>query len=115
MASAAAPVAPACARRSRSGGLQSVARGSCSLSPAGPAARLHPDSVGLAAYNDLGGGLPAAATQGREGSVAGRQAKKANGNEPLGFEQKLWAAADKMRGHMDPAEHKHVVLGLIFL
>ena len=47
--------------------------------------------------------------------MAGRQAKKANGNEPLGFEQKLWAAADKMRGHMDPAEHKHVVLGLIFL
>lgn len=33
----------------------------------------------------------------------------------LGFEKKLWAAADKMRGHMDPAEYKHVVLGLIFL
>ena len=33
----------------------------------------------------------------------------------LGFELKLWAAADKMRGHMDPAEYKHVVLGLIFL
>src|ERR1700690_1618402 len=33
----------------------------------------------------------------------------------LGFEEKLWAAADKMRGHMDPAEYKHVVLGLIFL
>ncbi|HOD01648.1 MAG TPA: class I SAM-dependent DNA methyltransferase [bacterium] len=33
----------------------------------------------------------------------------------LGFEQKLWAAADKLRGHMDPAEYKHVVLGLIFL
>ena len=33
----------------------------------------------------------------------------------LGFEQKLWAAADKMRGHMDPAEYKHVALGLIFL
>ena len=33
----------------------------------------------------------------------------------VGFEQKLWAAADKMRGHMDPAEYKHVALGLIFL
>ena len=33
----------------------------------------------------------------------------------VGFEEKLWAAADKMRGHMDPAEYKHVALGLIFL
>jgi type I restriction enzyme M protein len=33
----------------------------------------------------------------------------------LGFEEKLWAAADRMRGHMDPAEYKHVALGLIFL
>jgi type I restriction enzyme M protein len=33
----------------------------------------------------------------------------------LGIEEKLWAAADKMCGHMDPAEYKHVVLGLIFL
>ncbi len=39
----------------------------------------------------------------------------ANGKQPLGFEQQLWAAADKMRGHMDPAEYKHVALGLIFL
>lgn len=33
----------------------------------------------------------------------------------LGFEQTLWAAADKLRGHVDPGEYKHVVLGLIFL
>src|SRR4030043_1133575 len=33
----------------------------------------------------------------------------------LGFEEKLWAAADKMRNNMDPSEYKHVVLGLIFL
>ena len=39
-----------------------------------------------------------------------------NGNgATLGFEQTLWQAADKMRGHMDPSEYKHVVLGLIFL
>ena len=33
----------------------------------------------------------------------------------LGFESELWAAADKMRGHMDASEYKHVCLGLIFL
>ena len=33
----------------------------------------------------------------------------------LGFENQLWAAADKMRGHMDASEYKHVALGLIFL
>lgn len=33
----------------------------------------------------------------------------------LGFEEKLWKAADKMRSNMDAAEYKHVVLGLIFL
>jgi type I restriction enzyme M protein len=40
--------------------------------------------------------------------------KKANGSA-LGFEATLWAAADKLRGNMDAAEYKHVVLGLIFL
>ena len=33
----------------------------------------------------------------------------------LGFEEKLWAAADKLRGHMDASDYKHVVLGLVFL
>ena len=33
----------------------------------------------------------------------------------LGFEQKLWQAADKMRNNMDAAEYKRVVLGMIFL
>ena len=33
----------------------------------------------------------------------------------LGFEAKLWAAADALRNNMDAAEYKHVVLGLIFL
>ena len=33
----------------------------------------------------------------------------------LGFEQKLWSSADKLRSNMDAAEYKHVVLGLIFL
>jgi type I restriction enzyme M protein len=38
-----------------------------------------------------------------------------NSSVNLGFEQTLWATADKLRGHMDAAEYKHVVLGLIFL
>ncbi|MEM7496017.1 MAG: class I SAM-dependent DNA methyltransferase [Myxococcota bacterium] len=48
--------------------------------------------------------------------AASRHAKtpRASGAS-LGFEAQLWAAADKMRGHMDAAEYKHVVLGLIFL
>jgi type I restriction-modification system DNA methylase subunit len=33
----------------------------------------------------------------------------------LGFEAKLWLAADKLRNNRDAAEYKHVVLGLIFL
>lgn len=33
----------------------------------------------------------------------------------LGFEQKMFQAADKLRNNMDAAEYKHVVLGLIFL
>jgi type I restriction enzyme M protein len=33
----------------------------------------------------------------------------------LGFEAKLWEAANALRGSTDAAEYKHVVLGLIFL
>jgi type I restriction enzyme M protein len=33
----------------------------------------------------------------------------------IGFEEKLWSAADKLRNNMDAGEYKHVVLGLIFL
>jgi len=45
----------------------------------------------------------------------GRKETKNGNGAHLGFEQKLWQAADKLRGHMDAAEYKHVVLGLIFL
>jgi type I restriction enzyme M protein len=41
--------------------------------------------------------------------------KRATAAEPLGFEDVLWKAADKLRGSMDASEYKHVVLGLIFL
>jgi type I restriction enzyme M protein len=40
--------------------------------------------------------------------------EKANG-ATLGIENELWEAADKLRGHLDAAEYKSVVLGLIFL
>ena len=43
------------------------------------------------------------------------EGSKKNNGAILGFEQKLWQAADKLRGHLDAAEYKHVVLGLIFL
>ena len=33
----------------------------------------------------------------------------------LGCEAELWRMADALRGSMDAAEYKHVVLGLIFL
>lgn len=33
----------------------------------------------------------------------------------LDFEKDLWAAADKLRGNIDPSEYKYIVLGLIFL
>ena len=42
--------------------------------------------------------------------------KKANNTDAnLGFEAQLWAAADKLRGNMEPSDYKHVALGLIFL
>jgi len=43
-------------------------------------------------------------------------AKSKNGNGVnLGIEAELWQAADKLRGHLDAADYKSVVLGLIFL
>lgn len=41
--------------------------------------------------------------------------KPADSTANLGFEAKLWLAADKLRNNMDAAEYKHVVLGLILL
>jgi type I restriction enzyme M protein len=42
-------------------------------------------------------------------------ARAARNDQPLGFEDTLWKAADKLRGSMDASEYKHVVLGLVFL
>ena len=49
------------------------------------------------------------------GMVQRKKTEKNGNGANLGFEEKLWLAADKMRSHMDAAEYKHVVLGLIFL
>jgi len=38
-----------------------------------------------------------------------------NDGATVGYEAQLWAMADALRGSMDAAEYKHVVLGLIFL
>lgn len=41
--------------------------------------------------------------------------KQSGSGANLGFEAQLWAAADKLRGNMEPSDYKHVALGLIFL
>ena len=47
--------------------------------------------------------------------MAKSEAKNDDTTANLGFEAKLWQAADALRNNMDAAEYKHVVLGLIFL
>jgi type I restriction enzyme M protein len=44
-----------------------------------------------------------------------RSKAKEKNKESSSLENILWAAADKLRGNMDAAEYKHIVLGLIFL
>src|SRR3954447_9194875 len=44
-----------------------------------------------------------------------RTTRGQNGAGDLGFEATLWKAADALRGNLESAEYKHVVLGLIFL
>lgn len=43
------------------------------------------------------------------------KAQKSGNGGNLGFESKLWATADKLRGNMEPSDYKHVALGLIFI
>ena len=49
----------------------------------------------------------------RAGTWQGHARPAASRPRPL--EQTLWDAADKMRGNLEAAEYKHVVLGLVFL
>ena len=41
--------------------------------------------------------------------------KQTDSGATTGYEAELWAMADALRGSMDAAEYKHVVLGIIFL
>jgi len=47
-------------------------------------------------------------------ATAKTSAKKSKAKE-LGFEESLWDAANKLRGSVESAEYKHIVLSLIFL
>jgi type I restriction enzyme M protein len=64
------------------------------------------------------GFAPALPTNNKQfkGSLMAKATTKNNDSAAnLGFEAKLWLAADKLRNNMDAAEYKHVVLGLIFI
>jgi type I restriction enzyme M protein len=50
-----------------------------------------------------------------EGRGRSPSASTQNGGANLGFEAKMWEAADHLRGQVDSSEYKHVVLGLVFL
>ena len=57
-----------------------------------------------------------AMARGRPTKNAPDAAGRADGNgATVGYEAQLWQMADALRGSMDAAEYKHVVLGLIFL
>src|ERR687891_2746521 len=47
--------------------------------------------------------------------MAKERSKKQSNGANVGYEAELWQMADALRGGMDAAEYKHVVLGLIFL
>ncbi len=51
----------------------------------------------------------------RSGKQAGDAGAIPDGGATIGHEAELWSMADALRGSMDAAEYKHVVLGLIFL
>jgi type I restriction enzyme M protein len=42
-------------------------------------------------------------------------ASNATNNNDLAYADTLWKSADTLRGQVDAAEYKHIVLGLLFL
>jgi type I restriction enzyme M protein len=82
-------------------------------------------SVSLAhTIDELAALLLSAEPDSNEGPDDPRPARKPSGrakSQPkaiggdLGFEAKMFLAADKLRGNMEPSDYKHVALGLIFL
>ena len=53
-------------------------------------------------------------TRQRRTSTNTKREQAGNGATP-DYEAELWQMADALRGSMDAAEYKHIVLGLIFL
>ncbi len=54
--------------------------------------------------------------QGQSKSLKSRRGKNSDiGSATTGYEAELWRMADTLRGSMDAAEYKHIVLGLVFL
>ena len=47
--------------------------------------------------------------------MASTKSEKNSNGANVGYEAELWQMAVALRGSMDAAEYKHVVLGLIFL
>ena len=86
----------ASARQAAPGGPASVDR-----SPASP-----PTSTEQSAGVPRAQRAPRVPSSGKKGTTT---------SATIGFEAKLWQAADALRNNMDAAEYKHVVLGLIFL
>ena len=63
-------------------------------------------------------GAPVAPPAAAQAAQVDRQVRAARPNTTaanVGYEADLWRMADALRGSMDAAEYKHVVLGLIFL
>ena len=48
-------------------------------------------------------------------ATASQEKNQTNGNTNVELASKLWATANTLRGNIDAAEYKHVVLPLMFL
>src|SRR5690606_23396068 len=91
------------------------------VAPAGPGCPFypyHPPRLPMNSRARPGPGANRTTNSNSEVTLARKASKSARGNDasaPLGYEAQLWKMADALRGAMDAAEYKHVVLGLIFL
>jgi type I restriction enzyme M protein len=47
--------------------------------------------------------------------MTNKRPQQSNTNGELNFVDSLWKTANKLRGSVESAEYKHIVLGLIFL